>query len=125
VGETATFNVSASGGATPYHYQWQVWMGKEKGWVDLKDAVLPTLQVDNVTMAMSGRKARCIVSDSSGQQIVSDAATLTVIDPHPVDTGDHSNLPPIRPWPLRRWRCSGCCGAGQGRSEANTDLSGK
>ncbi len=93
VGETATFNVSASGGATPYHYQWQVWMGKEKGWVDLKDAVLPTLEVDNVTMAMSGRKARCIVSDSSGQQIISDAATLTVIDPHPVDTGDHSNLP--------------------------------
>lgn len=93
VGETATFNVSASGGATPYHYQWQVWMGKEKGWMDLDGAVLPTLQVDNVTMAMSGRKARCIVSDSSGQQIVSDAATLTVIDPHPVDTGDHSNLP--------------------------------
>ena len=93
VGETATFNVSASGGATPYHYQWQVWMGKEKGWVDLDGAVLPTLQVDNVTMAMSGRKARCIVSDSSGQQIISDAATLTVIDPHPVDTGDHSNLP--------------------------------
>jgi len=61
--------------------------------MDLDGAVLPTLQVDNVTMAMSGRKARCIVSDSSGQQITSDAATLTVIDPHPVDTGDHSNLP--------------------------------
>lgn len=93
VGETATFGVTASGGATPYHYQWQVWMGEEKGWVDLKDAVLPTLEVDNVTMAMSGRKTRCVVTDSSGQQIISDAATLTVIAPHPVDTGDHSNLP--------------------------------
>ena len=93
VGDTATFSVSASGGATPYHYQWQVWMDEERGWVDLKDAVLPTLVVEDVTMAMSGRRARCIVTDSSGQRIVSDAATLTVIDPHPVDTGDHSNLP--------------------------------
>ena len=83
----------APGGATPYHYQWQVWMGEKKGWVDLDGAVISALIVKDVTMAMSGRKARCIVTDSSGQRIISDAATLTVIDPQMVDTGDHSNLP--------------------------------
>ena len=94
--ETVTFTVEVAGGVQPYTYRWQVWMGEKAGWKDIPDSNSPTLTVENVTLAMHGRKARCIVTDHYMNSVVSDEAMLTVIGAGGGDlpeTGDNTNLP--------------------------------
>lgn len=94
--ETVSFKVKAAGGVKPYTYQWQVWMGEKTGWKDIPDSNSSTLTVENVTLAMHGRKARCIVTDHYLNRVVSDEAMLTVIGAGGGDlpeTGDDTNLP--------------------------------
>lgn len=95
-GETANFKVKAAGGVMPYAYLWQVWMGEKTGWKDIPDSDSPTLTVENVTLAMHGRKARCVVTDHYLNRVVSDDTALTVIGAGGGDlpeTGDDTNLP--------------------------------
>lgn len=97
-GETVTFTVEVTGGVKPYTYQWQVWMGEKLGWKNIPDSNSPTLTVENITAAMHGRKARCIVTDHYLTTIFSDEAMLTVIGAgeggeNLPETGDDTNLP--------------------------------
>ena len=101
-GETVTLHVDVTGGAKPYHYQWQVYDPATGKWVDLKDggtisgANSDTLTLQNVKGEWDGRQARCVVTDSSGTTITSDPITLRVAasgEPTAPDTGDHANLP--------------------------------
>ena len=86
-GETATFNVEATG--TDLTYQWQQ---KTDGgaWSDISGANSETYTIETTTMDMSGTQYRCVVENSI-DEVTSDAATLTVqqagvpIPPQPTD----------------------------------------
>lgn len=80
VGATATFQVTASPGAQPYHYTWQ------KNNQYLPDAYdQPTYTTPVTTLADSGSSYSVIVSDGFGQ-IGSNYATLTVALPPTITT---------------------------------------
>ncbi len=70
VGNTATFNVVATGTA-PLSYQWQ------KNGVNIPGATAPSYTTPATTLANSGATFRCIVSNLYGSA-TSTAATLTV-----------------------------------------------
>ena len=90
-GEDVTFTVVVGGGVKPYSYQWQVWDEKHQKWVDLPGFTEPKLSRKDIEKKWDGARFRCVITDSSGAQVITDAVTLTVRDG--VDTGDHSNLP--------------------------------
>ena len=90
-GEDVTFTVGVGGGVKPYSYQWQVWDEKHQKWVDLPGFTEPKLSRKDIEKKWDGARFRCVITDSSGAQVITDAVTLTVRDG--VDTGDHSNLP--------------------------------
>jgi glucose/arabinose dehydrogenase len=79
VGQTATFNVSASG-ATPFSYQWQ------RNTVDIPSANSASYTTPPVTTADNGAQYRCIVTNAFGNA-TSNSATLTVTQNAP-PTGD-------------------------------------
>ena len=64
---------------------------KTKKWVDLKGFTGPTVSREKIEKEWDGARFRCVVTDATGQKIVSEAFTLTVRDKVP--TGDDSNLP--------------------------------
>jgi hypothetical protein len=72
-GSTATFTVAAKG--TDIKYQWQ-YSDNGADWQNA-DSTTDTLTV-TATKAIDGRQYRCIVTDSEGTSITSNAATLTV-----------------------------------------------
>lgn len=76
-GQTATFSVSASG--TGLSYKWQTQFAGETTWrsTGFTGNATRTLSVA-AKSAYSGRKYRCVVTDSAGQKATSSAATLTV-----------------------------------------------
>ncbi|MEO6003568.1 MAG: FG-GAP-like repeat-containing protein [Opitutus sp.] len=82
VGQTALFNVSASGQPSP-NFRWQRLAILGGGWTDLSDVApysgtgTPNLSIANPTVGMSGDQFRCVVSNSAGSD-TSQAATLTV-----------------------------------------------
>ena len=90
-GEDVTFTVEVGGGVKPYSYQWQVWDEKHGKWVDLPGFTEPKLSRKDIEKKWDGCRFRCVITDASGAQVITDEVTLTVRDG--VDTGDHSNLP--------------------------------
>ena len=90
-GEDVSFSVEVGGGTKPYTYQWQVWDEKHKKWVDLPGFTGPTLSRKDIEKKWNGCKFRCVITDATGAQIISQVFTLTVRDRVP--TGDDSNLP--------------------------------
>lgn len=92
VGGTATFFVAAAGGREPYTYQWQEYKGSSLGWQNVPGATEDTLQVTDLTLAMTGRQFRCVVTDHGLDEATSEAAALNVVTVLP-DTGDHTHLP--------------------------------
>ncbi|MDY2627962.1 MAG: hypothetical protein SOW08_06545 [Lachnospiraceae bacterium] len=79
VGETAVFTVTATGEGLTYQWQYQnvgttVW--KASGQTGNKTN---TLKVP-ITAARNGQKYRCVVTDSSGNTVTSDAAVLYVAE---------------------------------------------
>ena len=90
-GEDVSFTVEVAGGVKPYTYQWQIWDEKHQKWVDLPGFTGPTLSRENIEKKWDGCKFRCVVTDATGTQIISQEVTLTVRDKVP--TGDSSNLP--------------------------------
>ena len=79
-GEKASFTVAAEGGSGTLTYQWQ-WKGtaSTSTWAN---TTLSGYNTDTLTVAAStttnGRQYRCIVTDSSGNKVESDAAKLTL-----------------------------------------------
>ena len=88
-GGTAEFSVEAAGGLLPYTYQWEVYMGPYLGWQTIPDATESVLRLPEAGEAMDGRKYRCRVTDHNLDKIVSDEATLRVLELPP--TGDSSS----------------------------------
>jgi hypothetical protein len=78
VGNTATFNVVATG-AAPLAYQWQ------KNTVDIIGATLASYTTPATVQGDSGSTFRCFVSNASGT-VTSNAALLHVMPPPPPST---------------------------------------
>lgn len=77
MGETAQFQVEASGGAFPYAYRWQMRTGETGAWTDVAGTQEAVLSL-TATHDMDGLQVRCIVTDGNFDQIVSAAVTLRV-----------------------------------------------
>ena len=93
VGQTATFTSKVSGGIAPYSYQWQVDRRDGKGWVDISGATQPSYVTSVIGLKNNGYKYRCLVKDSRGMSIVSQTATLYVLEALEVpQTGDGAQL---------------------------------
>jgi glucose/arabinose dehydrogenase/regulation of enolase protein 1 (concanavalin A-like superfamily) len=75
VGQSATFSVSASGGA-PLAYQWQ------RNGAAIAGATAPSYTLANAQLADSGASFRVVVSNGAGS-VTSAAATLTVTSNQP------------------------------------------
>ena len=90
-GGEAVFSVTASGGLSPYEYQWQEYLGADLGWKNIDGAEESALKVQDVKQSMNGRQYRCVVKDHNMDEITSDGATLNVVSVLP-PTGDHTNL---------------------------------
>ena len=79
--ETATFRVEAYG--TDLEYQWQYKFSDSVGWSDnCEPGCLDAEFSVRPSYDMNGVQYRCVVSNAGGA-VVSDAATLTVIEPDP------------------------------------------
>lgn len=76
-GQTATFSVAASGNPAP-SYQW--WSNTGSGWTSISGATNASYTTAATSMADSGNKYRCYVSNSQGN-VTSNEATLTVNAP--------------------------------------------
>lgn len=96
LGAQAAFSVSLTGAVAP-SYQWQCDEG-DGVWRSVAGATGPTLNVAADSLALSGRRFRCRVTDQ-GVEAISAAAVLTVYDPivpqpggsvTPPQTGDGS-----------------------------------
>lgn len=72
-----SFTVEAAGGQEPYFYQWQR-QEALGAWNDISGETKPELLLEAVQMAENGACFRCVVKDSFGQTVTSDAAVLTV-----------------------------------------------
>ncbi len=76
VGETATFETSASG-SPPLQYQWQ--RNNGTGWTNIAGATSSRYTISAVSLTDNGARFRCIVSHGS-LTATSNAATLTVVN---------------------------------------------
>lgn len=83
----ASFSVVAAGIPAPTIYQWQVSTDGGATWTNLTTggSYTPTFTITAATTALSGNRYRVIVTNSCGQTVTSNAATLTV-NPLPVVT---------------------------------------
>lgn len=79
VGSKATFTVAAKGESLTYQWQWsrdngKTWTNSSSNFTGYRSA---SMQVP-ITSARNGYQYRCVVIDSSGSVVTSDAATLTI-----------------------------------------------
>lgn len=82
VGETASFNIVASG--TNLTYQWQINRNDENGWVNLTDATATSYTTSTINISCNGFKYRCVVSNDAGT-VTSNTAVLTATEPTPTE----------------------------------------
>jgi hypothetical protein len=86
VGKTISFTVGVSGGKAPYTYTWQLDGGN--GWYDAPNSDKYAGQGTNVLRYTSNYgstyRVRCVITDSLGNSVTSNAATATVIAPDPI-----------------------------------------
>ena len=85
VGETASFNIVASG--TDLTYQWQINRNDENGWVNIDGATATSYTTSAVDISCNGFKYRCVVSNDAGK-VTSNTAVLTVTESTPTK-GDY------------------------------------
>ncbi|EJL59728.1 Ig-like domain-containing protein, partial [Flavobacterium sp. CF136] len=83
VGGTATFSVTASGGAGTTTYQWQRSTNGGGTWTNIASETTSSLSLTGITCSMNGYQYRIIVTESNYVcgNVVSNAATLTVQNP--------------------------------------------
>ena len=78
VGSTATFSVTATG--TGLTYQWQMY--SDGAWKNSGATGSKTNRISfNVTDSHNGKKYRCVITDSNGQKVTSNAASVKVATP--------------------------------------------
>jgi hypothetical protein len=78
-GQTATFTVTASGGTTPYSYQWQVSTNNGTSFSNIIGATDSSYTTGALDWAANGNQYQVIVSDNAGGHVTSGAALLTVV----------------------------------------------
>jgi hypothetical protein len=77
-GSSVTFNVAATSIAT-MNYQWQLSSDNGATWSNISGATAASYSISNVTMAITGTRYRCLVSNATcPSQAASAAALLTV-----------------------------------------------
>ena len=78
---SALFSVTATGGTLGYTYQWQSARRATSRFTDIEGATVSILQLaKNDANARSTYYYRCVVTDSTGNTVTSDAAQLTLAD---------------------------------------------
>lgn len=78
-GQNAQFFVAAEGGNQPYAYQWQISTNGENGaFTNVPNAEESVLLLENVTVKEQEEYFRCVVTDSVGRRVTSNAARLEV-----------------------------------------------
>lgn len=78
-GTTAVFTVAASGDSLTY--QWQYQLPGSDEWADSTMAGNQTAKLSvGVVTLRDGQKYRCVICDGSGNEVISDAAAITVTD---------------------------------------------
>ena len=86
VGKTISFTVGVSGGKAPYTYTWQLDGGN--GWYTFQNSNEYAGQGTNILRYTSNYgstyRVRCVITDSLGNSVTSNAATATVIAPDPI-----------------------------------------
>lgn len=92
VGKPATFTATASGDPLPT-IQWQQRAAAAPApegadvaaapayWADIEGATAETYTIDEVTPSMNGLQLRAVFSNDVGDPVVTEAVTLTVVDP--------------------------------------------
>ena len=85
VGETASFNIVASG--TNLTYQWQIDRNDGNGWANIDGATATNYTTSAVDISCNGFKYQCVVSNSVGS-VTSNTAVLTVTESTPTK-GDY------------------------------------
>ena len=75
-GEDAVFTVVVSGGVPPYTYQWQR-LNENGVWEDIPGANQSQLVIPSVSMSDNGASFRCVITDSAGDTVISNTATLS------------------------------------------------
>jgi len=96
-GEQVTFSVTVSGGKSPYSYCWQGQNGLLRGWNPIVGGSRSELTI--TVPEVSGDVFRCVITDSEGNEVISNEVTITVIVNKPVKPGTDLILPEqgIRP----------------------------
>ena len=83
LGNTVTFSVEATGGKTPYSYQWQYIHNGIQEWLDITDwgegNRSDTITITVQTMdAEGGGKYRCVITDAAGKSVTSGEAWVVI-----------------------------------------------
>ena len=95
-GQSAAFSVAATGGGT-LSFQWLQSTDNGSNWTNIDGATQVTYTIENTTLAMSGTKYQCVVSNESGS-VTSTAVTLTVKEKEgPEDPGTDPDEPSTDP----------------------------
>ena len=74
----AIFAVTASGGAIGYKYQWEYFDNVANNWSKIRDENASTLEIGKDDPYKDGTVFRCVVTDQSGQTVISETAVLTI-----------------------------------------------
>jgi hypothetical protein len=77
-GQTATFSSTASGGITPYTYQWQVSINNGLNFSNISGATSSSYTTGILSTTENGYQYRMLVTDASSNTAISGAAILTV-----------------------------------------------
>ena len=80
LGGTAYFSVKAEGLGMTYQWQWQAPGSSSWSNTSISGANTATLTVKDPPASFNGRKYRCVIKNSSGKQLTTNAAALTVIN---------------------------------------------
>lgn len=75
-GNTAAFNITATGDELTY--QWQQSNDSGKNWTDISGATTDTYTTAATTAEMNGYQYHCVVTGKGGEKVTSKAAILTV-----------------------------------------------
>ena len=84
--ETASFQVTVSGGSAPYTYQWETLLVGKTNW---QTTTLNGYNTDTLSFTAlanyKNRQYRCVVTDAAGKSVTSDAAILTIEEDVTID----------------------------------------
>ena len=77
-GTSVAFNIIADGNGLTY--QWQYQGTNSENWVDFMNGTEASL-VKSIAKSWDGWKIRCIVTNQEGNSVISDTATITIVQP--------------------------------------------